>query len=1264
MPTYEELIADDDVVYSIESFYNELGREVPEDRQELVDDFLTYRRAYEDNLLNTFMTKSDVDSLSDDGKTFFRFAKQEADKLPNLFSSSGGGAPALKGIYDHIKFSLTDPTNLASVVLAPFTLGTGSAAVQGGKLAAQTGIKAALMRSAAIPAKRVVNTLKDRGVQKVLAGEGAINFAGGAARENEIQNIEQEVGARETKNYGDIATVAGLEAVAAPVVGIGGAGIAEGLGRLVKEGVDAARQSNPSVDFYVNRMTNMFRPGGGLDIDLVRKQEIIRGNQTRFMRDAQNLEKATLKNNTYKELVKSQEGIDLLNRAVEGNSEAISDIAARDADLETLVRQGRGLINEVRDYAGTIEDIAPNVAKNFDRLNPEFNPNYARLIYEAFEGPRQLTFDNYLKKKPDTIQNIFDTIKRDANLPEEESLGFYKSFGLTPQQLNSASLQGDVLNKVTRGAKDMYYGRSKAYEEAGSILRGRKSEEELPQIFADLLGKNAMPIRRVMASVRGIIEPMNEFYLANETGRLLASKGKAIVVDTAGKDLKQQAEEAANLLSQQTGRAVDPGSLRPIHGAGGALPVKNGLRESSKNYFVDVKLADDLRQTFTNPNFGSFFRGKEGTFDDTLGNIAGQSAINFLSNVQGASKLFATAYSPTAMGRNTLGALYQLTATGNLRGLRGTINLRDPEFKRAMYELGIMDTGLTMNQILNRLGPDFDAYVRRTAGSRGVGPKQILSADRFTMAGLKNFLMAPVSQGGVGLTLREAYQKVDDLAKVSAYSSELRKVGNLWKTYSPEKQNQLRDQMRTFLNKQDVTDKEVISELAVRNALDVMPTYSRVPQITEQLRGIPIIGNFMGFHAEVIRNSLKSLRKGHEEMIEGFNTGNRALTMQGANRVATLLAVNGGFAYGVAALNESMMSSEELAALKRFLPSYLQFSPLLITDIEAKYDPKNPDVEDLSIKYKNMGWLNPYEPLQQLATAVLALGMSGDTDFEGAVNEYLAPSLYSVVSPFVDQSLALQGAKYLATLATEDDVESPASRRALKGLYELATPGYLKLMMDAAVKQKLVGPETRNLLDPRYYDKKREEVDLTNPAHLADYIQESGFIFAPEKEFRVKSDVGFALQELQKQKQQPYLNYRSKVRRLFTDPTALDELNSDDLLKEYEDVLQDQWATQQNYGDLLQDLKTLVQGDRQFVGRMMRDPDLKNTAFPQSQAERNRAMRDRSYTQRISDKADFWAEVRRENPQFPIDEMRRTMRVMEDYYDNKDLEVEPEPLFD
>lgn len=68
MPTYEDLIADNDFVDSVAYAYDEMGREVPEDRQALVDDFLTYRRAYEDNIINTLTTKGDVDKLSEDGK--------------------------------------------------------------------------------------------------------------------------------------------------------------------------------------------------------------------------------------------------------------------------------------------------------------------------------------------------------------------------------------------------------------------------------------------------------------------------------------------------------------------------------------------------------------------------------------------------------------------------------------------------------------------------------------------------------------------------------------------------------------------------------------------------------------------------------------------------------------------------------------------------------------------------------------------------------------------------------------------------------------------------------------------------------------------------------------------------------------------------------------------------------------------------------------------------------------------------------------------
>lgn len=153
----------------------------------------------------------------------------------------------------------------------------------------------------------------------------------------------------------------------APAIGLGGVAAAEILGRGIKEGIDVGRRNSPSADFYINRMTNMFRPGGGLDMDIVRKNEVIRGAQTGFMKTSQGLEKELLKNSTYKELIKTQDGINLLNKAVEGRGKEIAEIAGRDENLSELIGKGRTLIADVQEYAGKIEDLAPNVAKNFQK---------------------------------------------------------------------------------------------------------------------------------------------------------------------------------------------------------------------------------------------------------------------------------------------------------------------------------------------------------------------------------------------------------------------------------------------------------------------------------------------------------------------------------------------------------------------------------------------------------------------------------------------------------------------------------------------------------------------------------------------------------------------------------------------------------------------------------------------------------------------------------------------------------------------------------
>lgn len=1239
MPTYEELINDDDFVGSVYNVFRELGQDIPSDRQQLVDDFLTYRRAMEDNVAATFQTKAEADSLSDNGKIMLGYALEQAASLPIL--GAEGSAPVLDGVVDHVRFSLTDPFNLAAVALAPFTGGTSLAAGFGTKEAAKQGIKYGLKQAVKKPLERAVATVKNPGAQKILAAEGGINFTGTSVRENEIQNIEQEVGIRDKKDIGEIATIATAETILAPVAGIGGTAVAETFGRLVKAGiVDPTLRNSPTADFYANRIVNMFRPSSNLDDDLVRKNEILVGIQNRFMRQSQGVEKQITRNKTYKDLMKNQEGVDLLNQAVEGYGEALGKIRGMDDKLADSLEQGRTLIREAQEYANQVSDLSPNYAKYFDPINPEFNPNYAKFIYEAFEGPRQVSFSKYKEKNPTLIDDIFELVKKDAALPDDQSQQFYKSFGLTPGQLQTGTLEGQIRNRIESGAKKMYKGQDTRYEEAASILKGRKGEEELPELFSDLLGRNALPARRILSSVQGIMEPMTRFHLANETGRILEKKGFAVLADSA--------EDAANKFAATDGTIVSPNRLRTIHDQ--AIPVPGvkvnrpgGLREATQNYYVSDKLADDMRLAFTNPNFSNVVKQ---TDEDIR--IAGfQGAINVASNVQGASKLFKTAYSPVAMGRNLLGAAIQVGATGNLRGLTklksdfwdNTAN------KRALYELGILDTGVTMRQILNRLGPEFAAHA---AGRRG------------GLSGFRRILMAPVSQGGFGLQLREAYQMVDDMAKAAAYYGEKSKLSKHWQQYTPEKKDQLRDQMRLFLNKDNVTDDEVLTELAVRNALDVMPTYSRVPQITEALRGIPIIGNFMGYSAEVIRNNIKILRKGHEEMIEGLNTKNAGLARQGADRILRMAAVNAGFYAGTMAFTESEFSKEKMAALKSFVPDWDRNAPLLITDVERSRDPSRRQSEDIKIKYKNIGWVNPNQPVEQLVSAVLAAGLRKDEDFDTVIEENIRPALYNLVAPFVDPSLAwgLAGALYKIA-EPKDDADF---NRGIKEAIDIGTPGYLDLVKDLAIKAEKLPPEVRNILDPRYFNEQREKFEGTPGAYI-DFMNKVGFFLAPEKTFSLRGDMGFALSEVQKDRRREHASTSQKFKALFTDRSATDELNAEDIARDYEEAIRTQYAHQQNYGELIKDLETLADNDRQYIRRLMKDPAL-STAFPQSQKERNRMMENRSFVQRISNNADFWRDVRIKNPEFPAQKIRTMFREIELYYDNQNLENDLDPALD
>ena len=71
MATYDQLINDEQFLGNLYNVYKELDYDIPETNQEMVDDFLSRSRYFENNIVGTFGLSSDIDKLSEEGKSPF-----------------------------------------------------------------------------------------------------------------------------------------------------------------------------------------------------------------------------------------------------------------------------------------------------------------------------------------------------------------------------------------------------------------------------------------------------------------------------------------------------------------------------------------------------------------------------------------------------------------------------------------------------------------------------------------------------------------------------------------------------------------------------------------------------------------------------------------------------------------------------------------------------------------------------------------------------------------------------------------------------------------------------------------------------------------------------------------------------------------------------------------------------------------------------------------------------------------------------------------
>jgi hypothetical protein len=321
--SYESLTGDNDYTDGLFYVLKDLGIDVDyQDKEGIVDAFMTRKRFFENNLVAAPVAKSAIDDLDDDSKAILGYSLQEADKLPTF---GEGAAPLGKKIADYGLAGITDPTNLFSAVAAAFTLGAGGAASLAAKEAAKQGVRKYL--------KSKIKAAVSKPALASYAVEGTVAGTGGAATNVINQKIQQEVGLRDEEDGIDLteaATQGIIEGVASPVIGVLGNVAGGGAYQLGKASGRKAIQVLPDakkegIESGVAWLERNLLPAGGASDTQRRLIERQSGQAMSFKNRAEDLTNSfndVLKRDFTEADITGEES--LINKALQGDEGSLS----------------------------------------------------------------------------------------------------------------------------------------------------------------------------------------------------------------------------------------------------------------------------------------------------------------------------------------------------------------------------------------------------------------------------------------------------------------------------------------------------------------------------------------------------------------------------------------------------------------------------------------------------------------------------------------------------------------------------------------------------------------------------------------------------------------------------------------------------------------------------------------------------------------------------------------------------------------------------
>ena len=1281
--TYDDLVHNDRFVASAYRSLVALGETPSKKPKEIVDDFLTKKRYFENNLVTTLGVAGSVKTMSPQQKNEFGAALSMVEQIPNFHEE--GGAPGFDAVKDHLVSALADPTNLLGAFAGMASFGVGGAAVLGAKETAKQTTKnylKAKMRAAIAPA--------------IL--ESTVTGAGASFRNIKKQHTEIEIGNRTNIDVSEAALVGLIEG---PASVLAGGALSTSLGLGIRS-LDKTVGDTAAAKWLVNNM--LPRSVGKLfEVRIAEQHAAVAKQYTvKAQGIGDKLERALIRSVDNGEFTNIKEARNFANKILVPDKKEMQKAGfkawegqdtftpwynikrLKEAPISSELRESLGyaqnFIKEVQEHAQATPYLKTKFANIFNA-----EQNYARDIYEVFSvSKRSQSYNAFIKETlaegTDVTADLLIHARANpawiGRIVEDLKLTTMKINGknrLVNQRTLTEGLNGpDGIKWADSLSRKMYEpAQGRGFRLQGNVDEARKAIPEFQQL---IWGKNYSPSQRVIWSVAGILDSVGRLKFGAELANSLLSRNKAVKAKTraeAHAKLNAEAQAAGKsegILESDVIRVVgskgnDGGTLIVTKNADGSTTTARGAEQ----YDALVEVSPN-RMTSAGENVW-MTRAEAQRLEPAVSpfldikrwDLAGTKTSKVFAQLQGTFKVGKTVYNPLAHMRNALGAAQAFVGSGawvrtreELLAVSKMSKAERAQLIEDMQRTGITSTSVELEQILTRLGRDITE-----------DPGIIEKVGTFGLAGTK-----------VGKAAMKLYQGTDNVAKMATYLSELGAEKALWKTLTDEqkfikikalnhgfgrgkrgegagarvtqgrtlRQEGFQDQWNQGRSG-SFTEAQAIAELASQKTLDIMPVYSRVPLILEKMAAVPVVGNFSAYPAEVYRNAWNIFRLGAREMEEGYALGNKSLIAKGGTRMASVYGLAAAPFVASHTMNALQGDEQRVESLREFVPEWDKYGALIITN----FDPKAYTVE-----YRTLDYSNPYQPLTSIVGPVMQ-GIAAGESAEDLLKEHGLTAAKSFVSPFTDSSLVLQGAQALINLAEGMSDETYESAKDLRTLYRSALPGFVKQSVDTVHAAGGIPEAMERILYPKAFGEHRQPPK--DISELASILEEQGYNAGALKTHKInlKTSSGYALHHLNRNANVYWNSFSNTLRESLSDPNI--KLDPQSLLQDYEEALRVQYAAQQGVTKLYIDLTNIL--GKGAARKIFFNRDLRGVTPSKKALYSLTSDQPRTSLKRLSRNKDFWKRVQRSPGKPNINAWRKELERVENKYDRKNVFEDP-----